>query len=180
MAKKHKIKKIKKLPAGKYYIGDFSFLQSKLKEDSISYLLIQAIFEELSKFGMFEDEQTGVKFYYCNNFGDDGLYHTYIDGEPKLINGKHQSSVAANSGSIGAFPYPHASEFKSKNAKVSRKVSPGFMKRNTLTRTFDDDFTCSEVTVSAGSYKGARRLRAPTCVNECEIGDVTIVFDNFQ
>ena len=111
------------------------------------------------------------------------MYHTYIDGEPKLIHGKHKSSVAVDSSSIGAFPYPHASEFKSKSAKASGpriKVSPGFMKRNTLTRTFKDDFTCSEVTVSAGSYKGTRRLRAPTCVNECEIGDVTIVFDNFQ
>ena len=183
MPKKYKLKKARELPAGKYYIGDFCYLQRMLKEDSISYLLIQAIFEELNKSGMFEDEQTGVKFYYCNNFGGDGLYHTYIDGEPKLIHGKHKSSVAVDSSSIGAFPYPHASEFKSKSAKASGpriKVSPGFMKRNTLTRTFKDDFTCSEVTVSAGSYKGTRRLRAPTCVNECEIGDVTIVFDNFQ
>ena len=171
MPKKYKIKKARELPAGKYYIGDFCYLQRMLKEDSISYLLIQAIFEELNKSGMFEDEQTGVKFYYCNNFGGDGLYHTYIDGEPKLIHGKHKSSVAVDSSSIGAFPYPHASEFKSKGARSpagQSKIPDSFMKEHTLTHTFKEDFECRE--------KRGKGRQGPRVVLASGIGDVVIDF----
>ena len=162
---KDKIKKVSKLPAGKYYIGDFCYLQDKLKDDSISYLLIQVILDEVMKPGMFEDEQTGVKFYFCCNFGGDGGYDAYINGKRKL-------TIGVDSGSLGAFPYPHASEFKKK--KTLRGPA------DTLNRTFKGAFKCSEVKLSAGSYKGARNFRATNCVNECEIGDVTIVFDNFE
>jgi len=180
MPKKHKIivddyidytiKKIKELPAGKYYIGDLCYLQSKLKEDSYSYEVINIIFygtkytPSVEKTGMYEDVATGICFYFTADFGGDGTYEAYV-------NGKYKRSLGVDSGSIGAFPYPHASEFKSKGARSpagQRKVPDSFMKEHTLTHTFKEDFKCKE--------KRGKHRRGFNLVLACSIGDVVVDF----
>jgi hypothetical protein len=166
VAKKHKIKKIKGLPAGKYYIGDFCYLMSKLKEDSESYQLIDIILHShpLTKDGMQEDEYSGICFYFTGGFGGDGTYEAYV-------NGKYKRSLGVDSGSIGAFPYPHASEFKSKGARSpagQRKIPDSFMKEHTLTHTFKEDFKCKE--------KRGKHRQGFNLVLACSIGDVVVDF----
>ena len=181
MPKKHKIivddyidytiKKIKELPAGKYYIGDLCYLQSKLKEDSYSYEVINIIFygtkytPPVEKTGMYEDVATGICFYFTAGFGGDGTYDTYV-------NGKYKLGLAVDSGSIGAFPYPHASEFKSKGARSpagQMKIPDSFMKEYTLTHTFKEDFECGET--YGKIFRGGANL-----VAACGIGDVVVDF----
>lgn len=166
MSQKNKFKKIKELPAGKYYIGDFCYLMSKLKEDSVSYQIIDTILHSnpLTKDGMQEDKQSGICFYFTGGFGGDGTYDTYV-------NGKHKLGLAVDSGSIGAFPYPHASEFKSKGARSpagQRKIPDSFMKEHTLTHTFKEDFACKE--------KRGKHRRGANLVLACSIGDVVVDF----
>lgn len=166
MPHKNNFKKIKELPAGKYYIGDFCYLMSKLKEDSVSYEVLDTILHSspLIKDGMQEDKQSGICFYFTRDFGGDGTYNTYVHGRYKL-------GLAVDSGSIGAFPYPHASEFKSKGAKTPagrRKVSDSFMKEHTLTHTFKEDFECKE-------QRGKHR-RGANLVLACSIGDIVVDF----
>ena len=165
--KEYHIKKIKELPAGKYYIGDFCYLMSKLKEDSVSYEVLDIILhgDPMMKTGMHQDKQSGICFYFTGDFGGDGTYDTYVDGKYKL-------GLAVDSGSIGAFPYPHASEFKSKGARSpagQRKVPDSFMKEHTLTHTFKEDFECGET--YGKIFRGGANL-----VAACGIGDVVVDF----
>ena len=166
MSQKNKFKKIKELPAGKYYIGDFCYLMSKLKEDSVSYEVLDIILhgDPMMKTGMHQDKQSGICFYFTGDFGGDGTYETYV-------NGRHKLSLAVDSGSIGAFPYPHASEFKSKGAKTPagrRKTPDSFMKEHTLKHTFKEDFECRE--------KRGKHRRGANLVLACSIGDVVVDF----
>jgi hypothetical protein len=166
MSKKYRMERLKKLPAGKYYIGDLCYLQSKLKENSETYEVIDVIFydDPSLKTGMNQDYETGICFYFTRDFGGDGTYATYV-------NGKHKLDLAVDSGSIAAITYPHASEFKSKRAKTPagrRKTPDSFMKEYTLTHTFKEDFECGE--------KRGKGRQGPSVVLASGIGDVVIDF----